>query len=125
MCTDLIQMIQEVFDHGSVSTKHLRAKCGEAVKLYVEANVADLRKRQTWFHETADPQLTAVYAESQDESRERHHSVNSPTFRWETLQLNVTSWATRFFRDGFCQDVVMRFCASLNRGCSVFFAPVT
>ena len=32
--------------------------------------VSDLRKLQTWLYELADPQFTAVYAESQDEKRE-------------------------------------------------------
>ena len=42
--------------------KHLLAKNSEAVK---ECFVAVLRKQQTWLHELADPELIAVYAESQ------------------------------------------------------------
>ena len=82
-------------DVGSVLTKHLRAKCGEAVTECVEADVADLRKLQNWFYELADLQLTAVYAGSQDKKRERYDSVETLTSHWETLQSNVTSWATR------------------------------
>ena len=32
--------------------------------------VSDLGKLQTWVYKLADPQFTAVYAESQDEKRE-------------------------------------------------------
>ena len=59
-------------DMGSVSKKHLRAKYGAAVKGCVEADVAALRKLQTWLYELADPQLTVVYTESQDESIATH-----------------------------------------------------
>ena len=96
-------------DMGSVLTKHLRAKYGEAVKECVDASVADLRKLQTWFYKLADPQLTAVYAESQDERRERHDSIETLTAHWENLQSNLTSWASRVLRDGLCHEVVMRF----------------
>ena len=96
-------------DMGSVLTKHLRVKYGEAVKECVEADVADLRKLQTWLYKLADPQLTAVYAESQDERRERHDSIETLTAHWENLQSNVTSWASRVLRDGLCHEVVMRF----------------
>ena len=57
---------------GSVLKKHLRAKYGAAVKECVAADVADLRKLQTWLCELADPQLTVVYTESQDESIVTH-----------------------------------------------------
>ena len=39
-----------------------------------ETDVADLRKCKL-VNELADPELTAVYAESQDEKRERHDSI--------------------------------------------------
>ena len=94
---------------GSVLTKHLCAKYGEAVKECVESDVADLRTLQTCLYELADPQPTAVYAERQDERRERHVSVETLTSNWERLQSNVTSCATRVLRDGLCHDVVMRF----------------
>ena len=71
--------------------------------------MADLRKLQTWLYKLADPQLTAVYAESQDERRERHDSIETLTAHWENLQSNVTSWASRVLRDGLCHEVVMRF----------------
>ena len=45
------------------------------------------------FYELVDSQLTAVYAESPDEKRERHDSIETLTAHWETLQLNVTLWA--------------------------------
>ena len=59
-------------EKGSVLKKHLRAKYGAAVKECVEADVADLRKLHTWLYELADPQLTVVYAESQDECIATH-----------------------------------------------------
>ena len=96
-------------DMGSVLTKHLRAKYGEAVKECVDANVAELRKLQSWLYELADPELTALYAESQDERRERHDSIDTLTAHWENLQSNVTSWASRVLRDGLCHEVVMHF----------------
>ena len=80
---------------GSVLTKHLRAKYGEAVKECVDANVADLRKLQSWLYELAGPEFTDVHAESQDVRRERHS--------------DVTSWAIRVLRDGLYDEVVMRF----------------
>ena len=87
-------------DMGSVLTKHLRAKYGEAVKECVEADVADIRKLQSWLSELADPELTAVYAESQDERRELHDSMETLTAHWNNLQSNVTSFASRVLRDG-------------------------
>ena len=45
------------------------------------------------FYELVDPQLTAVYAESPDDRRERHDSIETLAAHWETLQLNVTLWA--------------------------------
>ena len=66
-------------DMGSVLTEHLRAKYGAAGKECVEADVADLRKLQTWLYDLADPQFTAVYAESQDERRKRHDSIETLT----------------------------------------------
>ena len=96
-------------DMGSVLTKHLRAKYGEAVKECVEAEVADLRKWQSWLYGLADPELAAVYAESQDEKRDRHDSIKSLTAHWENFQSNVTSWASRVLRHGLCHEVVMSF----------------
>ena len=48
-----------------------------------------------WLYVLAHPQFTAVYAESQDEKGERHDSTETLTARWETLQSNVTSFASR------------------------------
>ena len=43
----------------------------------------------TWLYELVDPQLTAVYAESLDERRQRHDSIETQTVHWKTLQSNV------------------------------------
>ena len=48
-----------------VLTKHLHAKYSEAARDFFEADVPDLRKLQSWLYELADPELLAVYAESQ------------------------------------------------------------
>ena len=62
-----------------VLTKHLLAKYGAAAKNRVEANIRE--------DELVNPQFTAVYAVNPDERR--------LTAQWETLQLNVTSFASR------------------------------
>ena len=64
----------------------LRVKYGAAVKECVKADVAVFAR----FYELVDPLLTAVYAESPDERRERHDSIETLAAHWETLQLNVT-----------------------------------
>ena len=46
-----------------VLTKHLQAKYGKGVQEYVKADVA-VSPRASWLYELADPQLTAVCAES-------------------------------------------------------------
>ena len=63
----------------SVLKQHLRAKYSAAGKECVKADVADLRKLQTGLYDLADPQFTAVYAESQDERRKRHDSIETLT----------------------------------------------
>ena len=63
-----------------------------AVKKCVGTDVADLRRCKL-MNELADPELTAVYAESQNEKRERHDSIVTLTAP-ENLQSNVASWAS-------------------------------
>ena len=46
-------------DMGCVLMEHLCAKYGETVKERVDADVADLRKLQTWLYGRSDPHLTA------------------------------------------------------------------
>ena len=58
---------------GSMLTSRLRATYDAAVKKCVEKYVADLRKCKL-VNELADPELTAMYAESQNAKRERHDS---------------------------------------------------
>ena len=72
--------------------KHLRAKCGEAVKESVDSKVADFRKLQRWLYELAHPELTAVYAERLDERREHSDSIETPKVRREAS-------ASRLYRD--------------------------
>ena len=62
---------------GSMSTKHPRAKYGEAVKECVEVDVVDLRMWQSWLYELADPELTAVYAEMRVRTRSARPAVSS------------------------------------------------
>ena len=88
--------------------KHLRAKYGAAGKECVEVDVADLRKLQTLLYDLADPQFTTVYAESQDDKRKRHDSIDTLTVHWAILQSNVTSWTSRVLRDGLCHEACSR-----------------
>ena len=79
--------------------------------------VSDSHKLQTWLYELADPQFTAVYAESQNERRECHDSAETLT-HWETLQSNVTSWYGALTGCQYCHlrlaplSVVSANCAS-------------
>ena len=52
---------------GSVSTKHLRAKYGESRERVCQSGRGGFLQVASWLYELADPELTAVYAESQDE----------------------------------------------------------
>ena len=50
----------------------------------------------------------AVYAETQDERRAYHDSIEKLTAHWATLQSNVTSWINRVLRDGLCHEACSR-----------------
>ena len=65
--------------HGVCVEAAFACKYGAAGKECVKADVADLRKLQTGLYDLADPQFTAVYAESQDERRKRHDSIETLT----------------------------------------------
>ena len=54
--------------HKVCVPRHLDLRLGVAVNDCVEMEVSISHKLQTWFYELADPQFTAMYAESQDES---------------------------------------------------------
>ena len=69
----------------------------------VETDVADLRKCKL-MNELADPELTAVYAESQNEKHERHDYIVTLTAP-EILQSNVASRASHVLCDGLCHGV--------------------
>ena len=43
------------------------------------------------FYELVDLQLIAVYADSPDERRARHDSIETLTAHWEILQSNIIS----------------------------------
>ena len=54
-------------DMGS-STKHLRAKYGEIRERVCQSGRGGFLQVASWLYELADPELTAMYAESQDEN---------------------------------------------------------
>ena len=55
-------------DMGSVSTKHLRAKYGEIRERVCQSGRGGFLQVASWLYELADPELTAMYAESQDKN---------------------------------------------------------
>ena len=57
-------------------------------------------------YKLAVPSLTAVYAESQDERRERHDTIETLTAHRGTFQSNVTPGGTCVLRVGLCRGVV-------------------
>lgn len=57
----------------------------------------------------AEPELVRVYAETSDNRRERHASVENMRAHWNTLTSDASAEALPILRDALCHEVVMRF----------------